>query len=740
MQSIRYERLLAFGLLALCCNARLFAEDATADVDANKPNAPAQQLSSAESSDTSQLQEVTVTATRRAENLENVPIAVTALTANSLQEMGISNTEGLQFVAPGLSMSRQLASASPFIRGVGSANASTPGLEDPVAVYVDGVYYPINDGNVFNFNNIENVQVLKGPQGTLFGRNATGGAIVVTTRDPQVEPEFDGSVSYGNYGTVETSEYATGGKGDVAANIAVYAIHQADGFGKNLVTGDDVGFNRSGSVRTKVEWTPTSADVLLLAFDFGEDHSDIGNVTQIAPGNLGLDLQPPPANPQDTRTDENPFSHGRNWTASVKYSHAFDWGKVSSLSAFRDVTNAYGVSIDATPLNLLFTKTSDFSRSAQEEVLITGTAGRLKWTTGTFIYGADQGLHLNIGDSPIPAINYFQTSIQDTRSYAAYAQGTYAITNDTNITAGARYTSDHRFANGDSVAGVGNSVPPGTVTLLVGNESKTWNSPTWRLAIDHQLSQDIMAYVSYDRGFKSGTYNTSSPQQPAVNPEKLDAYQAGLKSEILNHTLRVNLAGFYYKYRNIQLGSAASNGQNELLNAAAARIDGAELEVQAVPPTAFGHLGITSNVAYLDAVYTSFPNGPIYEPSMAGGNTSTYGNLSGKTAIHSPKWTAATAVSYSLPVGPGDYGVSANYYYSDSFFWDPDDILRQPAYRILNAETYYRFGPEERYRIRIFGNNLTRTAYETFGDGTAFSNLVSYAPPRTYGVGFDCTF
>jgi iron complex outermembrane receptor protein len=226
---------------------------------------------------------------------------------------------------------------------------------------------------------------------------------------------------------------------------------------------------------------------------------------------------------------------------------------------------------------------------------------------------------------------------------------------------------------------------------------------------------------------------------PAVGPETLDAYEVGIKSEFLDHSIRLNAAAFYYKYKGVQL-TTTQVGVTSYFNAAEGRIKGGEAELTLAPRVSFGDLLINAGLSYLNAFYDSFPRGQITTPNPAGGNIQTLGDLSGNRMIRSPKWTATLGVDYSIPVGVNELGLDVSYYYNDGFFWDPDNRLAQPAYKLLNAEISYGFGPEKRYRVRAFGKNLTNQLYYFYVAGATLVDVAQAADPRTYGIGFDVKF
>ncbi|SCW80281.1 iron complex outermembrane recepter protein [Sphingobium faniae] len=740
MKNHRLLETVVAGGMALALAAPAFANSESSEATTSAVDSVANDAVP-ETQRASGLEDIIVTAQRSEARLQDVPIAVTAITATALANKGITSTLALEVSTPGLQVSRQSQALSPYIRGIGTQYASIPGLEAPVALYVDGVYYPNNAGNVLSFNSIQRVEVLKGPQGTLFGRNSTGGLISVTTRDPSVDTMVEGKLSYGNYDTVEGSLYATTGVGNVAMDIAVDGVHQGNGFGRNVTTGKDIERQRSISVRSKLRWEASDSDVLTAAFDWTKDRSDMGLAMTGAPGSILLDGLPG-ERPNYSRGERyDPALDLTAWTASLRYEHSFDWGTLTSTTAYRDEKDVYDWDVDGTPFPILPVISGNYSRSFQQEFLFTGKADRFNWTAGVFIFDAQQGNNVFIYSDVIPEANRNLQGEQNTRSYSAFAQATYELTSRTNITGGFRYTIDRRNLNGTVTALAGNPVSAGTVleTELTDNK-KTFKNPSWRLTIDHKLTEDVMVYGRYDRGFKSGVYNVSVIGAPAINPEKLDAFEIGLKSELFDHLLRFNAAAFHYKYSGIQLGTVDGSGTSQVINAAAAKLKGFEVEAVLAPRVDFGHLEFNAGVSVLDAHYKSFPDGPFNTPNPAGGNTQSSADLSGNRLPHAPKFTLTLGADFSVPIGAGTFGASANYYYNDGFYWEPDQSFVEPSYDVINAQIYYAFGAEEQFRIRAFGRNLGNTHYGIAGFASAVGNMYSYAAPRTYGVGFNFKF
>lgn len=695
------------------------------------------------------LEHIVVTAQRRTENLQDVPISVTAVTAESLAKSGIASTSELLNVVPGLTMSRAVKGGVPFIRGVGSQDTSA-GNETAVATYVDGVYYMDVTGIMFPFNNVKSIEVLKGPQGTLFGRNATGGLINVITRDPQSDPHFEGSLGYGNYSTVETSLYATGGSEIIAADLSVYAIRQDEGYGRNLLTAQDVNQRDEKAVRTKVVWTPTASDRLTFSADWASNKTDLGVSRNLLPGAYLIGGLTAEGTPYDVgRSAVNPsVPEAETWGGYLRYEHEFDSMTFSILTAVHKNHVRFRYDSDLQPAQILQLDSINNSLTYQTEALLVGKTGRFDWTAGVFLFDGYSDYRPLAVRGANPAANTDLYARGDLTSAAPFGQVTYSLTDATRITAGVRYTIDERRLSQERKAAPGNAAAVGT-QLIARTGDVTYREPTWRTALDHKFSDELLGYVSYTRGFKSGVFNLPDTAQPPAGPETIDAFEVGLKSELFDHTLRLNGAVFHYLYDDIQLARAPNPGPgnpggvgNQLLNAAEGRVDGLEIEATAVPRMSTGTLQLTAGLSVLDAKYESFVRGTATVPNApaVGGNSSVTLDLSGNRMLRAPKWVANASADYSIPVAAGDLAFNVTYLHSDGYFWDADNRNVQDPYDLLNAQISYSFGSDNRYTMRAWGKNLTDEITYTYVLASSLGDLAAPAPPRTYGVTFDFEF
>ena len=676
------------------------------------------------------LQEIIVTAQRRGENLQSVPLTVTAISGQDAQRMGVTDTSSLTAAVPGLDFSRQANAATPFIRGVG-ATSSLIGNEASVATYVDGVYISAPQAALFTLNNIAHIEVDKGPQGTLFGRNATGGVVQVNTRDPSQDTQVDAQLGYGNYRTTTESLYATTGiSSDLAADIALYDLYQSKGWGKDVTTGVDAYTERDWGGRTKLLWTPGESTHVMLAGDFSVSQGEQGLGLSPLPGTRGLDGVTSNSGFYNTAVNPNDYYKSTVYGGSLKVEQDLGWARLLSISAARRYRVPFGLDQDSTPLPLIGANIQGRDRSYSEELQLQSLgADKVTWIGGLY-YLNDVSNYEPLGLSGLalqglPYSDVFST--QNLRSYSAFGQTTIEVIDATHLTLGARYTSDHRGIVGETVLPLGPGGSP--IAAEPASQSAVFSKPTWRVSLDHQFTNDLLGYVSYNRGFKSGVFDALAYSNPAVKPEVLDAYEVGVKSEFFAHRLRINGSAFDYKYQNIQIDQL-ENGVSTLLNAAKAKIYGADLDVAVIPAN-----GLTLGAAmeYLHGRYDSFPNAPLYTPLPTGGDLPSSFDAAGKTTVRSPDFVGNVTASYELPVSIGSFDVVTGAYYNSGFYWNPDDRIKQPAYTLVNASATWS-APKADWDVRLWGKNLTSRRYYSYETDQEFGDDASPAPPLTYGI------
>lgn len=761
-----------------------------------------------EPADSDQLAEITVTAQRRVQDVQKVPISVVAISPDVALQAGAIATDQLAQLVPGMQMGHEIDAATTFIRGIGP-NSNGTGEESSVAVYFDDLYIVSGDASIFALNAISGIDVLKGPQGTLFGRNSTGGVIQVHTKDPSFDDSIDLEGGFGNYNTISGSLYATGKVIDnvLAANFAAFVNDQRGGWGHDLFTNQAAFTAEDWNVRNKWLWTPSSSTRVLLSGAFISTRSEVGmGFNQIpgfiaagghgyCPGEGGVDGNPQtspvlfhcpgPApgagyvgwyNNVDYKNDVGLIKHT---LVELKIDQDFSFAKGVSITGWQNMTGYAQFNQDSSPYADVQTLLNQKSRTFSQELQLINPdnasyASRFNWIAGLFYMDDNSGYGPN---AQLAGISFgfpqqfvppsFYLSLNDnvrTTSYAGYAQGTALIFADTHLTLGARYTHDERLFTGGinfspAVPGVGGlplcTVAPvacPTTSATPGSET-SWPMESYRVALDHQFTEDFMAYVSWNRGEKSGQYDTfgtaagGPTNNPPVSPETLTSTEVGVKSEWLDHRLQVNVSAFHYDVSNLQIAVIVAGG-TKLINAASAKVNGGEFAIKAIP---MNHLTLTSGISILYGHYTSFGNAPDYFPANAyflGSNISpncpykgNYTcNAGGLDMIRAPHFSANFAADYVIPSSVGNFNLNANASYTDTFYWFPDESMKQPVVTLLNASVKWT-DPTSHYDIRLWGANLTNVQYFSYGSETiGYGQQFSPEAPRTFGISLGMHF
>jgi iron complex outermembrane receptor protein len=707
---------------------------------AQRVGSPSVASVSASDEDRSQLDPVVVTAQWRIEDLQSIPVALTAITSTELLNAGVTDTASLSLAVPGLSYTQQVNGATPFIRGIGTTTGAV-GNEASVATYVDGIYMSSSSASLFDLYNVDHIEVLKGPQGTLFGRNATGGVIQIITKDPSFTPSADLHVGYGNFNTTRGSFYGTTRLGEtIAADLAAYGKNQADGWGTDLVTGQPTFTRHDVGARSKLLWTPGDSTRILVTADYNRTRNEDGLGFHVVPPGVGIDRVTRYNGYYNTYDNPNDYTDVRQTGLSVNVELNLAAARLVNITSWRNVNGFELIDQDATPLEVVRAPIFQHDKTITEEVhLQSKDDASLPWIAGIY-YFDDLSAYDPLGLLGAPAAPLAEIQIwstQKSKSYAAFGQVTPEIATGTHLTLGARYTKDDRAVTGSTLGIVG----PETLPLAGASQSTSWSRPTWRVALDHRFTPDIMGYISDDRGFKSGVYNLLTYASAPVNPEVLDAYQLGLKTELANHRVRLNGAAFYYRYKNIQVQEIVS-GATISLNAAAAELKGIDVDFAFLPTDA---LTVRGGFELMSGHYTDFHNAPFNDPTLGpggvpiGGNTQRTGNATGFDTVRTPKGTATASADYRVPVGTGNLNFVVSYYYNSGFAWDPDNRLRQPSYDVVNASVDWS-ALNNSWGVRLWGRNLTDQHYCVFETATTLLDSCAPASPRTYGITLSAHF
>jgi iron complex outermembrane recepter protein len=717
-----------FGVWHLVCTAALcYSAYARAQTSPSAPQAPQSQA------DTS-IEEIVVTAQRRRENLQDVPITVQAFSAQALESSGVTNAADLARVVPGMTMPTSAGYTLPHLRGVG-ITAIGPGIENSVALYVDGVYRGSSSSDAIALNNIAGVEVEKGPQGTLFGRNATGGLIQVSTQDPKVGP-LSGSadLGYANYQTTSGDLYLTGGSELIGGDVAVKASRQNQGWGVNVATGQDVNATDLDlSLRSKWLIRPTDSTKLTVIFDYADVQfstsalQNYGNTPNFYyPGGIQS------LSAYDVNLDSQPKRHLQDGGVSVQLDQDLGFASFIDIVSYRRDTYRWNVDFDLGP-NPYSTNTPDqVDRQFTDELqLLSLNQSRLTWVFGLFYYYADNGYDPQIVNFGGPAVNPLKpvtlvhnTTFQETNSMAGYGQGTLDLGLRTKLTLGARYTNEKRGLDGLQIAYLKGVVP---ITLANVDTSVTTHTPTWRVALDHDFTDTIHAYTSYNRGFKSGGYNVTAPSLAPYSPEKLDAYEVGLKTQFFDRRVTLNTAGFYYDYSNIQV-SRFINGSPQVYNGGAAELYGLDTDLTTRITERFS---VTGGFELLHTKFTNFAKADFFNSCATPYPTVCSLSATGKQLPQAPNASVTVNVDYRVPLPVGELNFDVNSSSSSGYFFAPNNEDRQRPYTVVNGSAHWA---HEQYLLSVWAKNITNAIVPISVNQAPTATAVGYAAPRTFGV------
>lgn len=689
-----------------------------------------------------ELDEIVVTAQKREQRIQDVPITVTELSSDDLARADVTTTSDLPSVVSGLVWSNQGAWVLPSLRGI-STSVSAIGSSSPVAVYLDGVYQPMEAGALTDLPDVQRIEVLKGPQGTLFGRNATGGAISIYTMDPSFTPTGKIGVSAGVYGggsSRDSGHYNVDGFfsgpliGDVLAGSIAADFDRTNGYFTNDVNGNEAGRINSQVVRGKLLWKPADGvsilgtayyihredGVAMAGFPFGSFTAAslyTPSVVPTQPWHYAYD-----GNTPDVKTE------GRG--ASLKGTFDLGVGTLTSVSAFSNYgVPVYGTSAASYSPNCIavFSCVTAYilvnqKTASQEFDFASNQIGSFRYVAGLFAFFNQAREH----DSYNDAVFTDDTLIKN-KSYAAFGEGTYDITDKLAAIAGVRVTKDTLKADGSLL---------GAVREPYANTS--WTSTTPRASLTYKITPDVNTYFTYSQGFKAGVVSGQSSVAPPANPEKITAYEVGIK--MAQPRYRANLAAFYYNYKDLQVETLIDAGTITVpQNAARAKIIGVDFDGVIKWTDAFETKLDTTYLAHAD--YSSFPHAITYVPPLGpfGLVTDSNYDASGTRMLVAPLWTGTISADYTQPFAAGTLQADLSLYYSSGYRWVYTGAVETKSYDTLN--TRISFTPKSSsFKYSVYGKNLTNRAYIDGVTPNPVSAVSFYAPPREVGVSVDYSF
>jgi iron complex outermembrane receptor protein len=726
-----------------------------------------------------ELGDIIVTARRRSEPLQRTPVSVIALTDRDLEARSVTNLRSLQNFVPNVTFAPSQnvgeAAANVFIRGIGQEDFGI-GAEAGVAFYVDGVFFPRSLGLLMNLTDVARIEVLRGPQGTLYGKDAIGGAINVISIMPGPTRERSANAILGNYNRVELRTMVNEPLSDrLYLRLAVGLVNR-DGYLRRLpppaplalveqANGRPVDLHREGDDRgqggrLQLRWLVTDTLTADLSLD--------GSRKRDRQGPIHIDLIDPdsdafkeinglirqgklpgpeitnalaPANLLESYATGNNFTDQEFWGASLVLTKQLGANTVKFIGAYRGLHSHVGTDDDGLYFDLAGNDLEVRQHQLSGELQLSGVAGRLTYTAGLFAFGERPRLvpTRSITDVLYTCGCYYTPDnlpvlASDTRrlrseSYAGYVQGTYRLADRLSATLGGRFSHERKKLDGESYV-LDANLRPTDVLLATGTARDSWNFFTYRADLQYEPTSELMTYGSIARGFKSGGFNVRGeadlPNMGFVSfgPESALTYEIGVRSEWLDRKLRFNATVFDTEYKGIQLRQDTFvDGVFTTLieNAAKARIRGAEVELAAIPVKG---LTLTAAYGHLDPKYLDI------------------GQVSGLTLgskfQRGPRHSFAGSVNYEMPFRSGKLELRGDYSYrSKEQFQVLAAINDQQAYGLVGARIGFR-ARDDRWSVALFGTNLTDKRYRTAGRGTLIEQIgfaySSVGMPRQLGI------
>ena len=776
-------RLVGISLLALAASAPAFAQEAppagtiapngdqtessTVGSDTARPGPASTKVDEPDSDVPTIPGDIIVTATKREQNLREIPAAISALGSGSLQQKAIFNIVDLNATVPGLQISPNNTDISVTIRGVGHQLFS-PSAENSVALHLDGVYLSRPSSAQAAFFDVDRVEVLRGPQGTLYGRNATGGAVNVISKGPTNEIEGYGSIGFANYQRVDV-EGAIGGPiiDDVlSARVGAFVHKRNNGFGRNLATGDKVDdldeYGGKASFKLKVSdalSVTVRGDYYHAKDNYGEYHA-FGPVRQPFPGALPLaELLGGTRSPdvRDTNHDAVNFRRSDLWGVSGEINYEVsDAVSLRSLTGYRHTEAFYQTDLDGTQLPVF----SPFRLGADSDQFSEELQANLKLGDVYAILGAyyfNETVHsdnriASYLASGLPAFGiprilpapfgvFEQVARLKTEAVAVFANVDWEVTDRLTLGGGLRYSTEKKANRGYDIAFFPDFASYPGVGFDTVDDSRRSKGLTPRGTAKYAITDDINVYASVSRGFKSGEWISGTSQY--AKPERVWAYEAGTKGSLFDRAVNFAFAGFYYDYTDLQV-QRVQTPIVVLENSPGGTLKGIEGEGSIRLPAGFS---LDGNFTYLDTKIKGFIT---QDPNLPGSPTR---DLTGNRFAFAPKFTYNAGLEKRLDFGDGGVGVArVDFQHSSGTFLDlfntKTNAYRKP-YSILNAS--YKHTLTDGLSILFWGKNLTDRTVRLYELANQIPNLIIRTPtgaplpvastavgnlnePRTYGA------
>mgnify|MGYP006272044209 CR=1 FL=1 len=738
------------------------------------------QTSGQDAQDEVVVDEIVVTARRREERLIDTPLSVTAVSGEEMQVRDITDLGQIDRIAPNVNFSfggtssGSSSAAVAYIRGVGQ-NDFTPVTDPGVGIYVDGVYLGRTVGSVLDVFDIQQVEILRGPQGTLFGRNTIGGAISLTTRDPA--PDYGVELTLAGGGD---RRFDAQGRMDIpladGLGMSVSGLYRRqDGYVDRVLVEDDdnLGNVDEAGGRIEVLWQPTSAISVELSGDYFREreesapevlldlqedalfinfHND--NTFGTGATNPACAADPPPEN-VGCATDEfrgdptTSFETGpsRNDVDTWGVSGAIEWDilpslTVKSITAYRDLDAEFARASDGTPFDIFSTQDTYDQWQVSQEIQAQGTGfgGRLDYVAG-FFYFKEEAFNAATVQIPVaPLTPQFIGGATDNDNWAVFGEGTYDLTSRLHLTGGLRYTEETKRFDPVSQSNADSDNP--ILNVTPGQRSLDFEELTWRASLAYDLTPQNNIYFTASKGFKSGGFvlrltgqapdGTPRENVPTFLPEELLQYEAGLKGNWIDAGLRYRVAAFFSDYTDIQVaGNPPGEFATVTTNAAEGEITGVEVELNWRPPAVPG-FAVDATFGWIEAEYTAFDE----EVSVALTLEDEF--------IRTPQFTWNMRASYEFDLGgDGFFTPAVDWTWRDDIHFEPvnNEFVFEDGYHNVDVSASWQ-SPDRTWRFTGGINNLTDAEYLIAGDSndTIGYALGVFARPRVWYLKLSRTF
>ena len=738
------------------------------------------------------IEEIVVTAQKRTESVQDVPISITAISGEDLVRRGLNDMQDVARAVPNFDLpaSNNMRNVSIRIRGIGSTGTN-PGIENSVGTFLDGLYMPAGAMSFGELSDIQTIEILRGPQGTLYGRNTPIGALNVTTLKPSNEPEAMLRVGYADYEQANINGHLGGGLSEDMAGRLSFFYRDREGYQDNLFTGDDVNDNSEWGLRGKLLFAPSDTLEIITTVYYSEIERSCCMAEQIQPNHPVFGIATPGflaaqaaagypfVNFDDDDHKVDGDDEGDDNTESFGASVQIEWDLgdghlLTSITGFQDWENDVSIAADSLKNPVLTSRQILNNEVLSQEFRITSPSDRqFEYLAGLYFYEQDTTFDsdavIGVGANrmfPLPPFlcappctaqagdSVLSTFEQETSSIAAYVNSTYHITENWDVTGGLRWSRDEKDAFISHTNSPGNGFvidrlifPPAVPGDVDRSESKL----TWSFNTRYHLTDDVMLFLTSSTGFKSGGFNSRRlPAGSVVEFEEEESitFEGGIKSFFWDRRAMLNLTVFHTTIEDFQESTLAPTGTGFIVgNAGEQEVSGVEADFTFAPNE---QLTINGSLAYLDAEYTDFNNAPCgagEAPVNPNGTCDRTGDRPGLT----PEWQYTLGVEWAQPVGNSnlEWFVRADYSWRDDqqlIRVTLDEIAKQDAYGLLDLRA--GLGSQSgTWQVDAFLKNATDEAYYIQAASQPVGGLVSgggpagargfvgwYGPPQVWGL------